>query len=150
MADPTLLKLSEVRDRTGTSIETLRRLIAEDLLPGVERSANGQAYVRAEAVLDHAAVERLLTKGLATWVERAEACLSRVHAEIEAVSNDLHLVADDPRLPLGVDLLGFNALPSRLGADGSTLRGALVQLDEAALSVRIYHQALADHRAWVG
>jgi hypothetical protein len=64
-AAPVLLKLSEVRRQTGVDVDTLKMLIEDNLLVrGVERSANGHVYMRANCLPTHQALLALLREQL--------------------------------------------------------------------------------------
>lgn len=140
--EPRLLKLSEVRRDTGVAVESLRLLIEDQVLVrGVERARNGHVYMRADQVPSYGQLVAMLERQLRSHLERARDHMRRVEVEMEAVRNDIELALEDPRAPLGHDLMSFRVHSS--DPRSSTLASAMSQLQEATWDVRRYRDAIA-------
>lgn len=140
--EPRLLKLSEVRRDTGIAVESLRLLIEDRVLVrGVERARNGHVYLRSDQVPSYVQLVAMLERQLKNHLERARENMRRVEVEMEAVRNDIEFALEDPRAPLGHDLLSFRVYTS--DARSSMLASAMSQLQEATWDVRRYRDAIA-------
>lgn len=139
---PELLNLSEVTRRNGVSVDTLRLLVENRLLPGVERGPRGHVKVRADQVPTYANVVGLLTRQLEGWLLKAQAQMRRVYVEMEAVNNDLQLALEDPLADLGHDLSSLRVISRDPHA--STLTSALTRLEMITWDIRRYQDALRD------
>lgn len=138
--EPAQLKLSEVSRRSGIDVDTLRRLIEDEQLPGVVRGPGGHVYVREDYVPEWADLVEVLERQLAESLRRAQSAFGRVRSELEAVGNDLAMAVEDPSLPLGDDLTAFRAYSHQ--ADRTTLLSAMQRLEETVWRVRTYNEAL--------
>lgn len=138
---PRLLKLSEVRRDTGIAVDSLRLLIQDQVLVrGVERTRNGHVYMRVDQVPSYSQLVAMLERQLRSHLERAREHMRRVEIEMEAVRNDLELALEDPKAPLGHDLMSFRAHSS--DPRSSTLASAMSKLQEATWDIRRYRDAL--------
>lgn len=139
--DALLMKLSEVRSRTGIAVESLRLLIEDHVLVrGVERARSGHVYIRSDQLPSYEQLVEMLQLQLVRHLQRAGDQLKRVEVEIEAVRNDVALALEDPRAPLGHDLLAFQGL--FMEQPRSSLTSALKRLQEAAWDIGRYQAAL--------
>lgn len=143
--DVATLKLSEVSHRSGIDVATLRQLIDDNLLPGVVRGSSGHVYVREDYVPNWADLIEVIERQLQVHLRRAQSAFDRVRTELEAVSNDLQMAAENPHLELGDDLTAFQAYSNR--ADRTTLLSAMKRLEENVWRVRTYNDALRRARA---
>lgn len=139
---PELLNLSQVRQLNGVSVETLRLLISDRLLPGVVREARGHVRLRADQVPTFADVVELLTHQLLGRLRKAQAQMRRVHVEMEAVDNDIEMAIENPLEDLGHDLTTLRT--STHDPRASSLASALLRLEMLSWEVRRYQDALRE------
>ena len=139
---PELLRLSEVKNRCGVPVDTLRRLIEDDALPGAERANNGHVYLRAAAVPSHGTCVRLVEDRLRAALNDAMVQMRLIEVELEAVRNDLELAIENPRAPLGHDLLTLKTRSLHQDPRASRLAQAMSELETSSWTVRAWHQDL--------
>ncbi len=126
--DVATLKLSEVSRRSGIDVATLRQLVDDNLLPGVVRGSSGHVYVREDYVPSWSDLVEVIERQQQVHLRRAQSAFDRVRTELEAVSNDLQMAAENPYLELGDDLTAFQAYSNR--SDRTTLLRAVKRLEE--------------------
>lgn len=118
----------EASKLTGISAATLRVLCEDRALPGAVRGDRGSYRLRTDMLPSIDQVETILHGRLIRAVTQARAAFDRVTVELEAVSNDIAQLEDDPAGPIGIDLAAFD---SYTNSTHSTLRQALARLTEA-------------------
>lgn len=138
---PELLKLSEVRARNGVPVDTLKMLISDRLMPGVERGRSGHVTIRADMVPTYGDVVELVEQQLRRQLEAAAQQVDRVDKEVEAVRNDIALALEDLGADLGHDLM---TLKTYSNSPQTSLASALGRLEERSWGIRQYHRALRE------
>lgn len=118
----------EASKLTGISAATLRVLCEDQALPGAVRGERGSYRLRTDMLPTIEQVETILRERLDRAVPQTRAAFDRVKVELEAVSNDIAQLEDDPAGPIGIDLAAFD---SYTNSTHSTLRQALARLTEA-------------------
>ena len=139
---PGALKLSEVRQRCGIGVDTLRRLIDDGALPGAVRAKNGHVYLTDAAVPTYQRCVDLIEQRLRAELDRSAELLRLVETELEAVRNDVSEAIDNPYAPLGYDLLTLRTRSVHHDPQASKLAKAMGDLEMATWSVRVWHDDL--------
>jgi hypothetical protein len=103
--EPELLNLSAVTKLNGVSVEALRLLVSDRMLPGIVRGRAGHVKMRAAQVPSFTDVAELLNHQLVARLKKAQAQMRRVETELEAVRNDIEMAIEDPLADLGHDFV---------------------------------------------
>lgn len=136
-----VFKLSEASKLCGISIDTLKLLIRDGLLP-VTRTSNGHALLAADDIPTWKQCRTLIEQQRRAALLRAGEMVRRIQVELEAIGNDITEARENPQLPLGVDLLA--ARPREPRRSDTTLSAALRQLDSEQWTVVEYDSALRE------
>jgi DNA-binding transcriptional MerR regulator len=135
------LKLSEASQLCGISVQVLKLLIADGLLPQTVRTAQGHAYLPSDAVPTWQECRALVEAQRDRHLKRVADLVSRVQIQLEAVRNDVSQAREHPTDELGVDLLSAGTFGR---SERSTLPTAMHQLDLARMRFETYHAALRE------
>lgn len=132
MTEPQHIKLSEVAHTTGIPADTLKIMVADDLLAGAVRGRGGHIYFRQGETPTWSDCIELLREQRDRHLRRAASALRRLETELEAVRNDINEAREHPRDALGIDMMSFGHWPhDRIQ---STLRGQPLITVEYALA----------------
>lgn len=142
-----LLKLSEVSAQSGVSLDVLRRMVSDDLLPHVQRGRAGHIYFPADAVPTWAQCVTLLEEQRDHHLRRALQLVDRLGRELEAVRNDINEAREHPRQTLGVDLLALGDWRQSRPLEGETTTAAILhQFVFERIAIQNYDRALREAR----
>ena len=135
-----LLKLSDASRRCSISVDTLRMLAVDGLLPQAVRGRAGNYYLPHDNLPTWRGVVDVLRAQLLKHLKAAASAVARVERETEAVRYDIAAAVEDPEAPLGTDL---EAMPFGSRAEHPMV-GALSQLQMLSLEAKRYHVALRE------
>ena len=97
MTEPQHIKLSEVAHTTGIPADTLKLMVADDLLTGAVRGRGGHIYFRQGQTPTWSDCIELLREQRDRHLRRAASALRRLETELEAVRNDINEAREHPR-----------------------------------------------------
>jgi hypothetical protein len=135
------LKLSEASELCGISVQILKLLISDGVLPQTVRTPQGDAYLPSEAVPTWQECRDLVGAQRDRHLKRMADLVSRLQMELEAIRNDIAEAREHPTDELGVDLLSAGRFG---GSERSTLPTAMHQFDLARMRFESYHAALRE------